>query len=80
MASKPVWAHSGCGVLNIYVKRDANYAAHYLARKASSCVINKVWINEISYYIYGIVTKEQMSHEGLILLIKFATLLKRKKL
>jgi hypothetical protein len=41
------------------VKRDANSIA-CLARKTSSCVIDRVWIEEISNCIYGIVTQEQM--------------------
>jgi len=44
-----------------YVKSDANSATHMLAREAFSCVINRVWVEEIPNRIYDIVTKENGS-------------------
>jgi hypothetical protein len=42
-----------------HVKRDANFVAHILAREVFSCVIDKVWDEEISNCIYDILTNEQ---------------------
>ena len=44
-----------------HLKRDANSAAHSLARKAILDVINKVWVKETSSCIYGIVNREQFA-------------------
>lgn len=42
-----------------HVKRDTNSAAHILAREVFSCVIDKVWDEEISNCICDILTNEQ---------------------
>jgi len=42
-----------------HVKRDANYAAHFLACETIYSVIDKVLVEEISKCICGIVTNEQ---------------------
>jgi hypothetical protein len=40
------------------VKREANLAAHTLAKAASKEVLNYVWLKDISDSIFGIVTRE----------------------
>jgi hypothetical protein len=44
-----------------HVKRDANSAAHTLAREAIKSVIDRVWIEEVPPCIYGIVIREQIA-------------------
>lgn len=44
-----------------HIKREANFAAHSLAREAIINVVDKVWIEEISNCIYGIVNREQFA-------------------
>jgi len=63
-----------------HVKRAANSTAHILVREAFSYVIDRVWVEEISYCIYDIVNKEQwLLIDWLILSIKIIILLKKKK-
>lgn len=45
----------------VHIKRDANSTAHDLAREAISSVIDRVWVEKILNYIYGIVIKEQFA-------------------
>jgi ribonuclease HI len=44
-----------------HVKRDANSAAHVLAREAIKNVIDRVWVEETPNCIYGIVLREQFA-------------------
>jgi hypothetical protein len=40
------------------VERDVNLAAHTIAKDVLLCVIDRVWIEEISICICGIIYKE----------------------
>lgn len=44
----------------VHVRRDANSTVHGLAKEAVRHAIDKVWIEEIPHFIYGIVIKEQV--------------------
>jgi hypothetical protein len=41
-----------------HVKRDANTIAHTIAKEAISCVIDRVWVEEIPTCIFGIISME----------------------
>jgi hypothetical protein len=42
----------------VHVKRDANSAAHWLAKEAVTHVIDAGWVEDISQIIYDIVSRE----------------------
>jgi hypothetical protein len=42
-----------------HLQRDANSAAHSLAKEAILDVIDRVWVKETSSCIYGIANREQ---------------------
>jgi cystathionine beta-lyase/cystathionine gamma-synthase len=44
-----------------YVKRDANMAAHGLAKEATRIVMDRAWIEETSNNIFDIVNVEQLA-------------------
>jgi hypothetical protein len=44
---------------HITVKRNANIDAHTIAKQVILCVINRVWIEEISNCISGIIYRER---------------------
>lgn len=45
-----------------HVKRDTNSTACTLGRDASKCVTDRIWVEEISNCIYGIVIGEHFAH------------------
>jgi hypothetical protein len=48
------------GVSMVHVGREANSVAHFLAKEASSTVIDSVWLEEIPSCILHIVLRESL--------------------
>jgi hypothetical protein len=42
-----------------HVKRDANFAAYFLAKEAVKNLMDQIWMEEVPNYIVNVVTLEQ---------------------